>query len=153
MTALSNYVGGKMTHGELKSLADLGFVKDSDLIRTKTGEIKGTKNGAQMFEQRVFEQNPYQWAQDFHAEYMGRKGSTEESFKELVAKFPRNMGAMITEFIEAQNRYKRDAENADKPPELANADNAALAKNPAAAADALKTSFEALAQSISAPGI
>ena len=153
MTALSNYVGGHMTYAELTNLADLGFVNDKDLIRTKTGEIKGVRNGAKMFEAEKFESNPYEWAQDFHKTYMARPGSTEEFFKELVAKFPRNMGALISDFVEAQRRYERDAAAADKPPGLKNADNAALAKNPATAADALKTSFEQLAASIAGPAV
>ena len=78
MTAFNNYIGGHMTHSELKKLAADGFVKDSDLMRTKTGEIMGTKPGAKMFEEEKFEKNPFEWSNDFHNSYMKRQGSTEE---------------------------------------------------------------------------
>jgi hypothetical protein len=94
MTAFSNYIGGHMQHSELKKLAASGFVDNKDLDFLKNGEIKGTKPGAKLFEEDIFEKNPFQWANDFHDTYMKRRGSTEESFDKLVASMPRNMGAL-----------------------------------------------------------
>jgi hypothetical protein len=150
MTAFSNYVGGHMTHSELKNLAADGFVNNSDLMRLKNGEIKGTRPGAKLFEEDLLESNPFKWANDFHDEFMKRKGATEESFTKFIAALPRNMGSLIGEFVQHRSRYERDAENQNQPG--LNADTSAeLAKNPAAAADALRVSFEHLAESIAAP--
>jgi hypothetical protein len=152
MTAFNNYIGGHMTHSELQKLAADGFVNDSDLVRTKTGAIVGTKPGSKMFEEGTFEKNPYQWSLDFHDAYMKRQGSTEESFDKLVMSMPRNMGAMIQEFVHNKNTFDRDAANQGQAG-LAASTNDWMAKNPAAGAEALKTSFEQLATSITAPGV
>jgi hypothetical protein len=150
MTAFNNLVGGHMTHSELKKLADAGFVDNKDLDYTKTGEIKGTKPGAKMFEESLFEKNPFQWSNDFHDAFMKRQGSTEESFDKLVMSMPRNAGALIEEFVHNRQRYERDAAN-NKQQGLDADKN--LANNPAAAASALKDSLEQLATSIAAPGV
>jgi hypothetical protein len=152
MTAFNNLIGGHMQHSELKKLAADGFVDSKDLDYTKTGEIKGTKPGAKMFEESLFEKNPFQWANDFHDTYMKRKGSTDESFDKLVMSMPRNMGALIEEFVHNRQRYERDAANQGQAG-MAASTNEWLGQNPAAGAEALKTSFEALATSITAPGV
>jgi hypothetical protein len=152
MTAFNNYIGGHMQHSELKKLAAAGFARNEDLDFLKNGEIKGLKPGAKLFEESTFEKNPFQWSNDFHAEFMKRQGATEEEFEKLVMSMPRNMGAMIMEFVKNQQRYERDARN-NKQEGLAASDNASLAKNPGAAFDALKTSVEQLATSIAGPTV
>ncbi len=108
------------------------------------------KPGAKLFEEEQFEKNPFKWSNDFHAEFMKRAGATEEEFEKLVMSMPRNMGAMIMEFVRIQQRYERDARN-NKQQGLAAGDNETLAKNPGAAFDALKTAVEQLAASIAGP--
>ena len=62
------------------------------------------------------------------------------------------MGAMIQEFVHAKTTFERDAANQGQAG-LAASTNDWMSKNPAAGADALKTSFEQLATSITAPGV
>jgi hypothetical protein len=62
MTALNNYVGQHMQQSELKALARYGFVNNSDLLYDKIGNVKGLREGAQLFEQDTFKSNIAQWA-------------------------------------------------------------------------------------------
>ena len=126
--------------------AAAGFARNEDLDFLKNGEIKGLKPGAKLFEEEQFGKNRFKWSNDFHAEFMKRAGATEEEFEKLVMSMPRNMGAMIMEFVKNQQRYERDARN-NKQQGLAAGDNETLAKNPGGAFDALKTAVEQLAAS------
>lgn len=152
MTAYNNYIGGHMSHAELKSLADDGFVRNQDMmINPKNGEIKGLKKGAKLFEADVFKSNILQWSWDFHEEYMRRKGSTEQGFEDLVAKMPRMMGGLVQFAVHNRQRLDRDAAGHDRAIGNEAADNAALAQNPIAGLSALTTSLEQFGAAVTNP--
>jgi hypothetical protein len=154
MTALNNFVGGHMSHAELTSLADAGFVDRKDLmVNPKTGDIKGLKKGAHLFEKDMFEKNIAQWSWDFHDEFMKRKGSTEEGFSDLIAKMPRNMAGLVAFLNHNRDRIQRDAQTLEKPIGFKAADNAFLGENPVAGLEALKTAIEQFAGAVSEPAM
>ena len=153
MTALNNYIGQHMQQSELKALAHAGFVSNRDLVYNKSGDVRGLKPGAQLFEAGVFKSNIAQWAWDFHDAFMKRKGSSEDKFDTLIARVPRNMAALIAFLNHNRGRIQRDELTLDKPIGLAAGDNAALANNPLAGLAALKDAIEAFAGVVTAPAM
>lgn len=151
MTALNNYVGGHMTHAELKSLVAAGFVNNKDLVYNKVGDVKGLKPGAKLFEAEKFKSNIFEWATDFHDTYMQRKGATEEGFDDLIAKMPRNMAGLIAFLQHNRQRIPRDAANIKASVGLVAEGDDWLAKNPVAGMEALKTSIEQFAATVTGP--
>lgn len=151
MTALNNYIGQHMQLSELKALIGAGFVNNSDL--TFDHNKPGLKPGAHLFEADTFKSNIARWAWDFHDHFMGRKDATEGKFDDLIAKMPRNMAALIAFLVHNESRIKRDAGTLDLPVGLAAAGDTALAKNAAAGLEALKTSIEQFAATVTAPAM
>jgi hypothetical protein len=152
-TALQNYIGQHMQQSELRALADAGFVKNTDLLFNKVGDVRGLKKGAQLFESDMFRANIAQWAWDFHDQYMGRKGATEGGFDDLVAKMPRNMGSLIAFLVHNQGRIRRDAGQIPGAAGLAAGGDAALAANPVAGLDALQKSISQFAATVTGPSM
>ena len=54
-------VGGHMEHAGFKELLSLGLLKEEDVDRTKTGEIKGLKPGHRIAGAEEAAANPYCW--------------------------------------------------------------------------------------------
>ena len=153
MTALNNYVGQHMQQSELRALAAAGFVQNKDLIYNKVGDVKGLKPGAQLFEQDLFKKNIAQWAWDFHDTYMKRKGSTEDSFGNLIDRMPRNMAALIAFLNHNRNRLQRDAQTLDLPVGLAAAGDKSLGENPGANLAALGSAITQFGAEVTGPAV
>ena len=150
MTAYSNYVGGHMQHSELKNLVKYGFVNPKDLLYNKTGDIKGLRPGAHVWEEDVMKANPAQFAWDMHQKFMSHKGATEDQFSSFVATLPRAMGAMIEFFTHGQGMAARDLALGKNPVGLAAAGNDYAANNPIAALNAFRTSIEQFGAALTA---
>jgi len=153
MTALSNYVGQHMQHSEIKALQAAGFVNNKDIVYNKVGDIKGFKPGAQLFEQDVFKKNIMQWSWDFHDAFMKRKGATEDSFGDLIAKMPRNMASLIAFNVHNRARLQRDAESTLLPAGMKAQDDYYLGQNPTAGIEAIKDSITQFSAAMMAPAV
>ena len=140
-----------MQQSELKALAEAGFVNEGDLLYDKIGNVKGLKPGAKLFEQDTFKSNIAQWAWDFHDTFMKRKGATDNSFDNLIAKMPRNMAGLIAFLVHNEARIKRDATTLDRPVGLAAETNEYLSKNPVAELDALGKSISQFSAAVMSP--
>jgi len=153
MTALNNYIGQHMQQSELRALTAAGFVQNSDLLYDKIGNVKGLKQSAQLFEADTFKSNIAQWAWDFHKEFMGGKGATEDKFDDLIARMPRNMAALIAFLVHGEARIKRDATSLDLPIGLKAAEDASLAGNPPAALSALQAAITQFTAAVTGPAV
>lgn len=153
MTAFNNWVGGHMSHAELKAMAAAGFVDPKDLMYNKVGDVKGVKPGAHMYESDLFKSNIAEWSWDFHNTYMSRKGATESKFDDLVATMPRNMAALVSFWVHNETRAKRDADTRDRAIGSAASSDRYLATNPTAGLEALKDSIAAFASVVSQPAM
>ncbi len=151
MTALSNYIGGHMQTSEFKSLIDAGFVPSKDIQFIHQKPV--LRKGAHLFESDVFKKNIAQWAWDFHKEFMSRPGATEDQFGDLIAKMPRNMGALVSFMVHNQTRMLRDAEGIPLAAGSAAASDAYLGQNPGAGLSALGTAIEQFAASVTGPAV
>jgi hypothetical protein len=152
-TAMNNWVGGHMSHAELKAMAAAGFVDPKDLMYNKVGDVKGIKPGAHMYKSDLFGSDIATWSWQFHSDFMKRKGATEGGFNDLIARMPRNMSALVAFLVANEARIKRDAETREGAVGSAAAGNGFLGANPMAALDALKTSIEAFASVVSQPAM
>jgi hypothetical protein len=126
-------------------MAAAGFVDNGDLLyNAKNGEIKGRKPGAHMWQSDLFKSNIADWAWGFHDTYMKREGASESGFDDLIARMPRNMGALVSFLVHNEDRIKRDAATRENAVGDKAAGNSFLAQNPVAGLDSVKTSLEAL---------
>jgi hypothetical protein len=150
-TGYSNYVGHHMQKTEIEALLANGFLNPRD-VKTDHGRTT-IRDGAHAWGEELYKKNPYEFALQFHEKYMSNKGATESGYEDLLAKLPRNFAEIMAFPLEAKSRIERDKRSLGNPIGLAAADDAELAKNPSAAVDALKTSFEQLAASIAAPAV
>ena len=153
MTAFNNWVGGHMTHAELKAMAAAGFVDPKNLMYNKTGDIKGIKPGSHMYKADLFKSDIADWSWDFHDTFMKRKGSTEGKFDDLVATLPRNMAALISFWVHNEDRVKRDAATREGAVGSLASGNDYLAKNPGAGLEALTDSLSAFLGVVSQPAM
>ena len=152
-TGYSNYVGQHMQQSELRALAKNGFVNSSDLIHNKVGDVRGIREGAQLFESDMFMKNIVQWALDFHREYLKRKGASESGFSKLVARMPRNMGGMIEGIVHGELRFERDAGLIANAPGGTAASDSFLGQNPSAALEALRESIAQFGAVVTGPAV
>jgi hypothetical protein len=152
-TAFNNWVGGHLSHAELKAMAAAGFVDPKDLMYNKVGDVKGIKPGAHMYKADLFKSDIATWAWQFHSDYLKRKGATEGGFDDLIARMPRNMASLIAFLVHNEGRIKRDAETRDLAIGSAAAGNGFLGANPVAGMDALKTSLESFLSVVSQPAM
>ena len=152
MTALNNYIGHHMQETELRALANAGFVDRKDLTVSKGGKMM-LKDGAKLFEADVFKSNIAQWAWDFHDNFMKRDGASEDGFDNLIAKMPRNMAGLIAFLNHNRQRLERNAANIDPATGLAMSEDSALANNPVAGLEALKTAITQFGAAVTGPSM
>lgn len=87
-------VGGHMEHSGYKELLSLGLLKEEDVDRTKTGEIKGLKPGHHIAGAEVAAANPYRWVQEFAVPALAAQGVTDkEEIAEHIGRFLTNQYA------------------------------------------------------------
>ena len=84
---------------------------------------------------------------------MKRNGATEGGFDDLVARMPRNMGALISFLVHNDSRLERDAETREKALGEGVSGNQSLGENPGASLAALKDSITQFAASVTAPAV
>ena len=153
MTAFNNWVGGHLSHAELKSMAAAGFVDPKDLMYNKVGDVKGIKPGAHMYQSDLFKSDIADWSWQFHDTFMKRKGATEGGFDDLIARMPKRMAALVSFLVHNEARIKRDASTRELAIGSLAAGNDFLAANPMAGLDALKTAIEAFVGAVSQPSM
>ena len=69
-------VGGHLEHAGLKELVSLGLLKDEDVDKTKTGEIKGIKPGHRIAGADLAAVDQYEWIKQYAMPAMAAKGIT-----------------------------------------------------------------------------
>jgi hypothetical protein len=92
-TGYMNYVGHHMSKTEIEAMENAGFLNPKD-VKTDHGHTS-IRDGAHMWGEELFKQNPLDFAIGFHDKYMARKGSTESGYEDLLAKLPRNFAEIL----------------------------------------------------------
>ena len=107
-------VGGHMEHQAAVEMADLGLFKESDLIRLKTGEVKGVKRGAHVQDWRMAQSDPDMWIQSVLLPALAKKGITnsDEVAAEISKLYPnRTAGQFVSEVSTQSAKLAKNAEN------------------------------------------
>ena len=71
-------VGKHMSHEALRSLADIGLIKEEDMEKTTTGSIKGILPGREIKGSRLAQENPYEWTKQILLPALKEHGITEK---------------------------------------------------------------------------
>jgi hypothetical protein len=106
-------VGGHMEHQAAAEMARLGLFKESDLIRLKTGEIKGIKRGAHVEGWQQAQSDPDLWIQQHLLPALARDGVTkpDEIASKVSYLFPnRTAGQFVSEVTTQSGKMQKNAE-------------------------------------------
>jgi hypothetical protein len=97
-------VGGRMTHQAALGFADLGLVNDEDLLRTKTGEVKGVKRGSHVKDWRLAQSDPDLWIKQDLLPALAAKGVTDpaEIQSAISQLFSNRLAAQLASMIANQ---------------------------------------------------
>lgn len=107
-------VGGHMEHQAAVEMAGLGLFNENDLIRLKTGEVKGIKRGAHVQDWRMAQSDPDLWIKNVLMPALEKHGisSSDEVAAEVSKLFPnRTAGQFVSEVSTQGQKLAKNAEN------------------------------------------
>ena len=148
-------VAGHMDHDALRALSEYGLVADDDLLKTKTGEIKGLKPGRHIKDYLKAQSDPYAWVQEDLIPGLEKAGITDKAqISAAIGRvFSNQVGAQMVNILALQrDRIDKDARIQEGAGDLTSAN--LFAKDPKIASMALSNAVaNRIASQIPASGI
>jgi hypothetical protein len=117
--AFRELVGGKISNKAAGTLASLGLLDPSSVIRTKTGSIKGVAPGG-IKGAEVFTENPRQWVEDVFMPALKAHGITSQNqiLATVGSIFAARAGSPIAYMALQSEQFKKDIALLEKAPGL-----------------------------------
>jgi hypothetical protein len=141
-------------HGAAKEFVRLGLANENDFEKTKTGEIKGLKEGKHVEGWQMAMSDPDQWWYKYGKPALEKQGITDPQAQaaEITKMFPnRTASDLISKFNNQEQSFKQHAELYNQAQGLGAVE--ANQKDPYQAVSAFQAAISNFAGTLSEPGV